>query len=147
MVANSEETVGIDEKTAAFIEAMNDLKKKERKPLKVLAVEIGITEDTNNMIRAGRRKAQDEEIQSLVKKYPGIIKDYPILSNKSLSDKVEEPMILYSDGNAWRELSETQKKLLERIEKENETLKEENQKLKSENKALKEIIIDRTKPT
>lgn len=70
MVGKDKETVGFDEKTEAFIKAFNYVKKAKRMQLKEIAVSIGMTKETNDMIRAGRRMAHDDEIQTLVKIHP-----------------------------------------------------------------------------
>lgn len=138
------ETVGTVEGTVAFIEATDFLKRERNLTYGEIAKSIGLSRSQLDMIRIKRRYINRQELDKLLKQYP---EAKQFFEQPSLSDKVEESMILYSDGKAWKELAETQKKLIERIETENSELKVENEKLKSENKTLKEIIIDRTKPT
>lgn len=146
MVGKSKETVPYDEKTAAFIEAVKWVKKKERKTLKAIVESFGMEDTTRNMIQAGRRMAHDSEIQDFVKKYPEVLNHYPILGNNpSLSQTLNEPMEPYHNGGSatLRALVATQKKLIAKLEEENVVLKERLTKLEGENEALKEIITKR----
>jgi len=123
-----------------FIEKTNYLKHIVKMNFAIQAERLGVSRSVFDSYRMERVNVPDIIMEKLDKDFPDLMDYEP----KGGLDRVEEPMILYSDGNAWKQLSESQKKLLDRIEEENRKLREENQRLEGENRALKEIISKRS---
>jgi hypothetical protein len=58
------------------------------------------------------------------------------------SNTVSEPIMLWSDGAAWKELAETQKKLLETLEHRLAKAQAENVELRVEVRLLRERCME-----
>lgn len=142
-----EETVGFDEKTAAFVNATNYVKRQRRKFLKDVVAAIGMNEETNSMIRAKRRKVTNDEIESLIKTYPetdsffNFIKENEAsYENQTLNEPMGTHFYAKNQIEPWRELAEVQKKMLEKQEAEIAVLKDQVRVLEMEKKVLTNTI-------
>lgn len=158
MVGNFEGTVGFDEKTVTFINAVNHIKKQRGLLLKEIASQIGLDEDRHNMIRAKRSRATIEEIQSLLKTYPEALNFFSKfnfitgnttleqIENPPVTQKLNEPMGTHFYGKKpepWPELVDTQKKLIEKLEAELVEVKERLKVVEAERKTLIDIVSQR----
>lgn len=130
-----------------FKKATDLIKHTKKVSIGEIAAALGVERHIVDNIRRGT-EPNILLIEELIMKFPFIANEFDKIDTKNandLPDQVGEPMVLYNDGNAWKQLAEERKEYLERVKKENEKLIEQNQKLEAENKALKEIIIARDK--
>lgn len=144
-----EETVGFDEKTAAFVNATNYVKRQRRKFLKDVVAAIGMNEETNSMIRAKRRKVTNDEIESLIKTYPETDSFFNFIKENEASyenQTLNEPMGTHFYGKSTDhrdELIDLQKKLIARLELELSEVKERLKVVEAERKTLIDIVSQR----
>lgn len=126
-----------------FIKATDYLKEHNQITFGEMAEAIGEKEHAITNIRRGSKKPSPLLVSKLVKIYPQVESFFA--TNVAGDDMVHEPMYFYNDGHALKELVETQRKLIERLEDENNKLQSANEQLKGENKALKDIFRQREK--
>lgn len=131
MVGNLDETV-------CFIEATDWIKDEKKISYTDIADQIGLSHSQMNMIRIQRRKIKEREVDKLIRLYPEVKQFF---KNTSTPDQANEMNTTpYSNAAVWKELANTQKKLIEKLELELRALKSIANKLERENKALKELF-------
>lgn len=138
MVGKRKETVGIDKETASFIEAFDFIKNEKRMTYKKIAESIGMSDQTNNMIRAGRRMAHNDEIQVLVKVYP-FVKHFfekpPVVEDFQADNygKTSQEVLDYSETalKAQEKTIEMQEEVIRLLKKEIKEMREEVNRLLS----------------
>ena len=91
-----------------------------------IAEAIGEKEQAVMNVRRGSKKVNAQIIGKLINTYPQIESFFA--TKVADDDVVNDAIVLYSDGRAWKQLAETQKKLLEalehRIAKQDEEIKD-----------------------
>jgi hypothetical protein len=149
MVADFYGTVGFDEETVAFIKAIEFVKKRHRIFYKEISEKIGLTKEQGEQIRAGRRKASNEDISNLIKQYPDSLSFFDKLYKNTEKDNqtLHEPMVTQFYGkqetHPYHELIETQRKLIAKLEAELEEVKGKLKEVEGQNKVLVEIVSQR----
>jgi len=124
-----------------FIKATDYLKEHYKLTFGEMAEAIDEKEHAITNIRRGSKKPSAFLIEKMRKQYPQL--DMFFATNVASEDVAHEPMVLYSDGNAWKEAYLTQKKLIELQNLELERLRKDVERLGAENKALKDIFKER----
>jgi len=137
-----------------FIEATNFIKNKRKITFGEIAIKIGINQGRMDNLRRNGVPLDLTEAQELTRHFPEVLKfftenrtenkDENNMKNLN-NDTVHEPLVLYSDGNAWKEAFLTQKKLIELQTLELERLRRDVERLSAENNALKAIFKERDK--
>jgi hypothetical protein len=143
-----EETVGYDEETVAFNNAVKEVKKNRRLFYKAISERIGLTIEQGKQIRAGKRRASNLDILNLIKHYPETLKFFPNYENdtSALEQTLNEPMGTHFYGKSTDhrdELIDLQKKLIARLELELAEVKEKLKVVEAERKTLIEIVSQR----
>jgi hypothetical protein len=109
-----------------FIEATDFLKSNFGLTFGKIAEAIGEKEQAVMNVRRGSKKVNAQIIGKLINTYPQIESFFA--TKVADDDVVNDAIVLYSDGRAWKQLAETQKKLLEalehRIAKQDEEIKD-----------------------
>jgi predicted transcriptional regulator len=123
-----------------FIDATDFLKSNFGLTFGKIAESIGEKEQAVMNVRRGSKKVNAQIIGKLINTYPQIESFFA--TKVADDDVVNDAMILVSDGRAWKELAETQKKLLEaqehRIVKQDEEIRD----LKAEVRYLRERCME-----
>jgi hypothetical protein len=124
-----------------FIEKTDFLKNEKKINYSVQAEKLRIERHVFDSYRAERVAVPGYIEQRMIVDFPELA-DFEERKNTT-TDVVHEPMVLYSDGNAWKEAYLTQKKLIEMQNMELERLRKDVERLGAENKALKDIFKER----
>ena len=139
-----------------FIKATNFLKYERKIPLKRIAESIGINQGRIDNLRRNGVPMLVEEKMNLIDKYPEVLRFFTenltetendMGSKHAHNDTVHDAIYLYNDGRAWKELADTQKKLLEALELRIAKQEEELKELKAENRFLLGMVMELEKKT
>ncbi len=117
-----------------FIEATDFLKSNFGLTFGKIAESIGEKEQAVMNVRRGSKKVNAQIIGKLINTYPQIESFFA--TKVADDDIVNDAMIMVTDGRAWKELADTQKKLLEAMEHRLAKQEEELKELKAENRYL-----------
>lgn len=135
----------------AFIKATDFLKTEKKLSYKKIAAVIGINQGRIDNLRRNGVPLLQEEKDVLIEKYPEVLRFFTetltktesdMGSKHSHSDTVHEPMYLYNDGRAWKELAETQKKYIEALEHRLVKEGEERKELEAEVRWLRAKVME-----
>ena len=102
--------------------------------IKTVANEIDVPVKELYTIRNKGKRAKESLYKKLLEKFPTFV--------EKQTDTVNDAMIMVSDGRAWKELADTQKKLLEALEHRILKQDEEIRDLKAEVRYLRERCLE-----
>lgn len=129
-----------------FTKALDFIKFYKKISFVQIAQDLGVENHLLTNIRRDQTQPSTLLEEKLIELHPDVAQFFITDSAiKHKEDRVEESMVFYSDGKAWKQLAETQEKLIKKQEEELERLKKENDQLKGENRALKDVFSERKK--
>lgn len=145
MVGFFEGTVGSDEETVSFNLAVRHIKERRRMYYKDVSARIGLTKEQGEQIRAGRRKASNDDIQKLIFEFPEAATFFDKLKSSKEADTqtLNEPMGTHFYGkqpDPWQQLADERKRLLDKQDDEIRALKEQVKQLQIEKQVLSDTL-------